>query len=113
MDNLEHEQTEDDPLEKDTEDAEEYLRKKAKVSVGKTVEDILNNSEVQSIINRVVIKQSIESGFFLSFLIIGILTIANAMKEIMGVTWQGDLAIGLTLISIGGVYMIRKLRPRK
>lgn len=90
-------------------DVEKYLADKAKSSIGKTVEGILNDDSVKKIVEKTVVRQSIETGFFLSFLIIGMMTLANAAKQAVGLTWQGDLIIGLTLITVGGVYMIRKL----
>jgi len=98
---------------KDGKTAEDYLREKARSGIGQTVQDILNDKAVKEIVAKTVVKQSIETGVFLSFLLIGMLTLVNVAKTLSGVTWQADLAIGLAMVTIGGLYMIRALRPRE
>jgi len=106
------EQPEETPV-KDGKTPEAYLREKAKAGIGKTIQSILNDKSVKEIIERTVVKQSIETGVFLSFLLIGMLTLVNVAKILSGVTWQVDLAIGLAMVTIGGLYMVRALKPRK
>jgi len=87
------------------EDPVEYLSGKAQKGVFNIIEEILR----QPVVQKALIKQSVESGLFISCLIVGILTIVNALKQALNISWQVDVAIGISLIIIFIVYVKRKL----
>jgi len=87
------------------EDPVEYLSGKAQKGVFNIIEEILR----QPVVQKALIKQSVESGLFISCLIVGILTIVNALKQALNISWQVDVAIGISLIIIFILYVKRKL----
>ena len=88
----------------------EYLRSKAQRSLSDVINEVLENEAVKKAVSRAVIKQSLEMGISLSFLIVGITTLFNAFKNLFGFGWQGDLAAGTTLIIVGASYLFWKLK---
>jgi len=86
------------------------LRLKAESGIGSVVEEILNNQAVKKALGKTVIRQSLEAGLFLSCLIVGGLSLMNAFKAFLHLTWQADLAAGLVLIAPGIAYFVKKLK---
>jgi len=71
---------------------------------------VLEEDEVRKLISRTVVKQSLETGIFLSCLIVGGLSLVNAAKTFLGLTWQADVAVGVALIIPGIAYLAKKLK---
>jgi len=94
----------------DKEDPIEHLRGKAQSGVSNILKAVLEEEEVKKLISKAVVRQSIETGLFLSCLIVGIITLFNSVKIALGFGWEGDLAAGITLIIIGASYVFRKLK---
>jgi len=97
-----------EPLEEKTENQEDpinYLSGKAQKGVFNIIEEILRQPSVQ----KALIKQSVESGLGISCLIVGILTLVNACKQVLNVSWQADVAIGISLVIVFLVYVKHKL----
>ncbi len=69
-----------DETDEDKEDPIEHLRAKAQSGVSNIISALLEEEEVQKLISRAVVKQSLETGLFLSFLIVGIMTLFNSLK---------------------------------
>jgi len=100
---------EEDEAEEDPDLA--YLKAKAHGSLSNVINEVLKNEKVKKAISHAVVKQSLETGVFLSLLIVGFWNLMNAIKSVLNVTWQGDAVIGVTLIIIGASYVIKKLKP--
>jgi len=90
-----------------------YLRAKSQEGIGNILEGILDNPEVKKIITRAIIRQSVETGIFLSCLIVGVMTLFSALKAVFNLGWRGDFAIGIILIIIGVVYVVGKLKSHR
>jgi len=86
-----------------------YLEMKARGSLSNVINEVLKNETIKKTISRAVIRQSIKTGIFLSCLIVGFMTLFNALKSIFGLGWKGDLVVGVTLIIIGVAYVRKKL----
>jgi len=96
-----------DQLEKDPELS--YLKMKTQDSLSNVINEILENEMIKKAISQAVIKQSLITGLFLSCLIVGILTLVNAVKTLCNFTWQADLIVGMILIILGSAYIAKKL----
>ena len=86
-----------------------YLKMKTQDSLSNVINEILENETIKKAISQAVIKQSLITGLFLSCLIVGILTLVNAVKTLCNFTWQADLIVGMILIILGSVYITKKL----
>jgi len=99
-----------DETNEDKEDPLEHLRGKARSGVSSILKAVLEEEDVQTLIRRTVVKQSLETGFFLSCLIVGGLSLVNAAKSLLSLTWQADVAVGVALIIPGIIYLAKKLK---
>lgn len=90
---------------RDSEDAHERLRERARAGTANLVEQVLRQPEVQ----RTLMRQSIETAVFVSCLLVGVLTMVNAAKQALNVSWQIDLALGVSLILVFLVYVVKKM----
>lgn len=89
------------------------LKEKADNGAVAVVNKVMKQPEVQNIIKKNVNKQTFISGLFMAFLLIGFLMLSNVAKEVLKYSWQGDLAIGVVLIVIGGAYMVKEIGLKK
>jgi len=94
----------------DEEDPIEHLKAKAEDGIGNVIEEVISTAFKMPSVQKTLIRQSVESGLFISCLIVGILTIVNAVKQILNVSWQADIAIGVTLIIVFVVYVTKKTK---
>jgi len=93
----------------DNNDDLERLRLKTQKGIMNVIEGILSNPEFQKRINKAFTKQSVKMGLFLSFLIVGIITLLNTFKTICNVGWMGDLIFGTILILVGTLYIVKEV----
>jgi len=101
-----------DETNEDKEDPVEHLRGKARSGASNVLKAILQDEEIQKILSRAVVRQSLESALFFACLLIGALDVWNAARTLLNIPWQGDIAKGIILIIIGSAYLIRKLKSR-
>ena len=99
-----------DEKNEDKGDPIEHLREKTQSGLLNILKAILAEEEVRKLLSRTVVKQSLETGIFLSCLIVGGLSLVNAFKNLIGLTWQADVAVGVALIIPGIIYLAKKLK---
>lgn len=97
-------------MEKNEDKESSRLKDKARGGILDVIEGALEEPEVKKLINRIIIKQSLESAIFLSCLLAGALMVVSAAKVVANSTWQVDAVSGIILIVVGAVYLYLKMR---
>jgi len=96
--------------ETDKEDIEERLKRKTASGALNILKALFDNPEFGRAIRKAFIKHSVVMALFLSFMVVGLFMILDAVKSIYNIGVAGNLVIGVTLISVGATYIIRSLR---
>lgn len=79
---------------------EEQLKRKVHGGLANVIEEIVKQPAVQ----RVILKQSLKTGFTLSAVILGGMEILNYVKAAYDSPWIG-LVIGASLLGVGSLYL--------
>lgn len=88
---------------------EEKLRKKAQGGVANVVEEILKQPQVQ----KAIVRQSLKTGFTMSFILLGGMELLNYAKTTINQPWA-NLLTGTALLTIGLAVLVKDaLKTRK
>lgn len=80
-----------------------YFKDKAEKSAVRTVNDAIEKA----------VKQIVTIMFFTSMIVFGVFVLAKTFTLASVLIWQWDIPIGLTLITLGLAYIIKRLRSLK
>lgn len=82
-----------------------------KPDLAQSIQDTFNeNPALKKFLNRLFLRQSLETGLFLSCFIVGLILVLNSVKTLYSLGWVGDLAFGIALIIVGSAYMLKSMR---
>lgn len=87
-----------------------YLKSKMNASTVKTVEAFLEAPEMKRLIRKMLVHEALKQSVILCFLFTGIFTVYNALRQITNWGLTGDIALGVSLISIAVAYLIKSGR---
>jgi len=94
----------------DKEDIEERLKRKTASGALNILKALLDNPEFGRAIRKAFIKHSVVMALFLSFMVVGLFMILDAVKSIYNIGPEVNLSVGVALIFAGLIYIIRSVR---
>ncbi|MCJ7635669.1 hypothetical protein MUP77_25165 [Candidatus Bathyarchaeota archaeon] len=101
---MEHERSADPDIER--------LKKKTQQGTRNLVTEVLKDPEVQNIIKKSVLRETVTSGLVMACLFLGLLKLFDVAKIVFNFNWVLDLAVGIALTMIGLGYMLKNLRKK-
>lgn len=88
---------------------EDKLKKKAQSGIANVVEEILKQPQVQ----KAIVRQSLKTGFTMSFILLGGMELLNYAKTTINQPWV-NLLTGTALLSVGLAVLVKDaLKTRK
>jgi type III secretory pathway component EscT len=88
------------------------LQEKTRQGAKNVVKDILNDPNVQDMIKKAVLRESIINGLVMACLFLGLLKLFDVSKTVFHLDWTIDFLLGLVLTTISLGYMLKNLRKK-
>jgi len=89
-----------------------YLQEKTIKSASRIAETFLSSPEIKAVIRKVFVKEGLILGLFMSFFIVGLMSIVSSIKQLLGFGFEYDLIGGLILFLLGTVYILKMVVKR-
>lgn len=86
------------------------IKQKIDYSISSTVSAILEDPVVRKTIRSALFKEGFVMGIIIAIIFSGIIITYNSLKSALNLTWVHDLALGITLIFAGLLYLYRVRR---
>jgi len=102
MDKDEHSEGTDPELER--------LQQKTAKGALNVVEALFQEPKFRKLIRRAIVRESLKSGIFLGFFIVGLMGLFTVMKTVYQFSWIEDLILSVVLLAVGLIYMLKSLK---
>lgn len=88
------------------------LQEKTRQGAKNVVKDILNDSTIQDMIKKAVMREAVINGLTMACLFLGLLKLFDVAKIVFRFDWTVDLLMGLVLTVISLGYMLKNFKRK-
>lgn len=89
------------------------LKAKNEDSQVNVVKKVFQQPEVKRVVKFEINREMFISGLFMAFFLVGFFKVFDVLKVTLQYNWTIDLAIGVTLLLIGGIYTAKQVLQNK